>query len=274
VVEAGDCLAYSHDGLTWHCRADDGYGWVRPVGVWVEGEGLRAGQAGALADLLPALESRPALPFRLADSIELWLLGRESGLPLALLASERPSVGPSEQIDPEWHPFALTYTGFRSPTLTREDAAIRQPAAHRDVLARMVNRAAGPLPVAQWFHRQPDGGGEGLAGLRLRPEWEGRRLPAAAFPALLLRLEGSNQLEESVIRDYHAWLAPLLLAWPQLSDETRAWLEAEACRRPQGLLRVHRLLPRVLHEQRLKAALVAARLEQTSGHSENELTGI
>lgn len=269
VVDVGEAAAHSYDGVTWHLRADDGYGWVRPTGVWLEGEGLKLGQARDQGDILAALETRPTLPFPLADQLELWLLDKETGLPLALLGAERPSLHVPGPIEPKWHPFVLSYTGFRSDTLAARDEG--NPYAgtlHRDTLARMVNHRARPHPMAQWFLRDPAGAGEGLEGLRLEPGWQGRRLPAEAFPELLVAENLNNRLECSVINDYHLWLAPLLLLLPRLSDAARERLEAAAMARPRWLLKVHRLLPKVLDVDRLKATLVAARLEAATADGE------
>lgn len=63
IVEVGEVTAHSFDGVAWHLRADDGYGWVRPTGIWIEGEGLKAGHAKNLDDILPALETRPPCRF-------------------------------------------------------------------------------------------------------------------------------------------------------------------------------------------------------------------
>ena len=272
VADVGEAAAHTYDGVTWHIRSDDGYGWVRPSGVWVEGEGLQAGQAAGQGDILAALESRPRLPFPLVDSLELWLLDKADGLPLALLGSERPSRHAPGEIEPDWQPFVLTYTGFRSPTLAERDAGNPRGATpHRDVLARIVNQAARPYPAAQWFRRAQDGGGEGLEGLRLEPEWEGRQLGPEAFPELIVREDWNNRLEQSVINDYHNWLAPSLLLLPRLAPATRERLEKSATLRPRALLKVHRLLPEVHDRDRLNAALVAARLEESSGWEEPDL---
>jgi hypothetical protein len=265
IVDLGLRAAQSYDGVTWHLRAVDGQGQIRASGIWVADVGLKAGQGAALGELVEALEARPPLPFPALDSQELWLLDRETGLPLALLASARAELKHGERPDPEWRPFAPNFTGFVSPSLARRDA--REPLAaqrHRDVLARQVNHAARPHAAAQWFQRDPAGAGGGLAGLRLEAPWRGRALPAAAFPELLARETWSSRLEKSVIDDYHAYLAPILLLWPHLTDGTRARLEILACENPRWLDRVHRLLPRVLDSERIQAALVAAKLEQAA----------
>lgn len=267
VVDIGEAAAHSHDGLIWHLRADDGQGLVRPVGVWEEGGGLKLGHIGA--DLRDALETRPALPFPIFDTWELWLLDQQEGLPLALLATERAGGPLPEGREAEWLPFVPTFTGFRSPALTaREGPRPGSAHDHRALLARTVNLTARPYPRSQWFRRGQDGAGEGGGGLRVPYEWRKRRLPAEAFPELLVREDWNNQLEQSVIADYHAYLAPLLLLWPRLSHVTRDRLEALACQQPHRLARIQRLLPTRVDPARINAALVAARLETALGKTE------
>ncbi len=266
-VDVGDATAHSYDGVTWHLRGDDGFGWVRPTGIWVDGQGLKAGSASRNEDIVAALQARPALPFPLADRHELWLLDGESGLPLALLDTARPSTFAPSRIHAQWQPFPLTYTGFCSAALSQQDPALPPGSAHRDALARIVNQAAQPGVAAQWFHRLPDGTGEGLEGHHLQAAWRGRRLEAEAFPELLLRDVWNTRLEQSVINDYHAWVSPLLLLLPGLSDQTRDRLEAAATRRPGWMLKRHRLLPKVLNAARLNAILVSARLEESAGEA-------
>ena len=261
-VDIGEATAHTFDGVLWHLRADDGYGWVRPVGVWEEGVGLKLGQPSRLGDIIAALENRPALPFPIFDTFEQWLLDRESGLPLALLATRRGGIEGVEKGDADWYPFTLTYTGFHSTILAQRDAITRNAGdAHRDFLARLVNQAARPHARTQWFQRDQDGVGKGMTGLRLPYEWRGRELGAANFPELLVRETWNSRLEQSVISDYHRWLAPLLLLWPRLSHSTRSRLELEACEKPQWLARVYRLLPTQLNPAQINAGLVAARLE-------------
>ncbi len=273
IVETDEGEARSLDGVTWHLRADDGQGWVRPVGVWVMGEGLKVGVGHRYPALLAALEQQPPLPFHLADNIELWLLDKMTGRPLALLNAQRPSIHRHGPVEMEWVPFALPYLGFHSPALAACRQEARQAMPHRDFLSRAVNKRARPYAAAQWFRRRPDGGGEGLAGYRLQAGWESRALAHADFPELLVDEQGNNQLERSVIRDYHAWLSPFLLCWQGLADPLRRELETMACQRPHWLAQVHRLLPKALAPERLRAALVMARLEQAASSAEDVLLG-
>ncbi len=270
-VDIGDAEARSLDGLTWHLRAEDSQGWVRPVGVWVAGEGLKAGVGERYPELLAALKDMPALPFHPADRVELWMLDKETRLPLALLDAQRPSQHRHGLTEIEWMPFALRYRGFQSTVLAARETGIPSAPRHRDYVQRMVNLRARPYAAAQWFHRQPDGGGEGLTGYRINAACQGRRLGSSDFPELLVSAEWNNPLEKSVIDDYHRWLAPFLLCWPNMSVATRAELETAARLRPHWLSQVHRLLPTVLDPEAINAALVAARLEQASGNLENDL---
>lgn len=263
MVEAGDASARSLDGETWQLFTDDGYGRARLAGVWHARDGLRLGQAGAVAGLVAALEARPPGAFPFFDLWEHWLLERETGLPLALIGAARQFEPREAARDAQWHPFVLNYTGFHSAALAERDA-VGGGTPHREALARMVNAHARPYAMTQWFRRDQGGTGEGEGGARLPHEWRGRRLAAADFPELLVRDEGSragnSRLEQSVIADYHAWLAPLLLLWPRLSDARRAALEQAACARPKWLARVYPLLSRKIDAERLTAAVVAARL--------------
>ena len=152
VAAAGRAEARSQDGLTWHLRADDGHGWVRPVGVWVEGEGLRAGVGERFPEVLAALADRPALPFPMADSAELWLLDKATGRPLALLNTGRPDEPLHAVPELEWIPFALTYRGFHSPALAGAEEAFLSGTT-RDVQPIRnvdgVGLAAAPGPVTR-----------------------------------------------------------------------------------------------------------------------------
>lgn len=265
-IEVEDAQADSFDGLTWHLRADDGFGWVRPVGIWVEGEGLRAGVGARYPQLVEALERHPPLPFPLVDSVELWLLDGRTDQPLALLDSSVPSRYAAGHHEARWLPFVKSYTGYRSPVL----AALGH-SDPKETLTSLVNEAARPHARAQWFRRLADGSGEGLDATHPDRAFSGHHLEASTFPELLVREAGNNQLEQSAISDYHAWVSPLLLLLPALSDARRRRLERDARARPRWLLRAHRLLPKVLDPEGLNAALVAARLEALSEESEQDL---
>lgn len=233
-VEAEGASAITRDGLTWHLYGHDAHGWMRPIGVWETERGQTRG-----IDLPPslraALKNRPTLPFSAEDVAECWLLDEERA-PLALLASA-PHPGElvaGEAIDLFWRPFVETYTGFTSPALL---AAGVPQAQHADWLAQAINARAGAPRQTRWF--------------------------ASGEVQAMLITPGNNLLEYSVISDYHAHLAPLLLACTGLEEAERAKLEGVAFANPEACARAFRLWPKVLDNDRLQAVRVAARLMNT-----------
>ena len=264
VVDVGHARAYSTDGRHWQVRIQQEPGGARWSGVWTAGVPAESAavRTTPAEDLMDALQHRPPHPFPLEDRFELWLLHKQTRLPLALLKTRRAreDVGPVE--DPVWRPFLLHDNSFVSSVL-QEQAAERPAGAgarHRDVLERQVNQAARPQPMAQWFERRSDGGGTGLEGLRVEGELLGRRLPREAFPELLVDEVDPPGIEARLVRDYHDWNAALLLAHQHLPRVTRARLERAACRRPGRLLESYAMIPEVLDRDALDVALVSAKL--------------
>ena len=260
VVDVGGARAYSTDGRHWTVRlqnpnAHDG---TAPSGIT---------PTDTADDLMKALNERPPLPFPQQDRIELWLLDKTSGLPLALVKTRRSLEEIDEVQDPSWRPFLSADSGFSCATLEAHQKT--RPGSHlfvaraQDVLEREVNLAARPLPALQWFQRLDDGGGIGWDGLRVARHWAGRRLPREAFPELLVSDSWSDGTLCALVRDYHAWHAPLLLAHQNLSPATRGWLEAAAWRRPLRLLDNYAMFPEVLDHDAMQVALVSAKLMQS-----------
>lgn len=271
VVDIDCALAYSTNGHSWQVHCKNPFNRYWPAGEWVEGEGGMLNNCQHAAAIIAALENHPPLPFPPQDTLELWLLDKTRSLPLALLKTQRAHAAPEKIGDPTWYPFVLTHTDFTAGCLAEADAK-RDPRAwpvkHRDVLARQINDAARPLPAAQWFRRNPDGGGEGLdTGLRLDPAWIGRQLVAAAFPELPVRERWSQPTQRELVREYHNWIASLLLTQPGLSPATRLRLEDAALQNPEQLLAVYRVLPEIANPARLHAALIAAQLTQAAPSS-------
>lgn len=253
VVDVGAARAYSTDGRHWTVRLQNPAD-TRP-----------AIQNATADDLMQALNERPPLPFPQQDRVELWLLDKRTRLPLALVKTRRAVADIDDVKDPSWRPF-LTNSGFQCDALNAAHAA-RRPAATlppraQDVLERQVNLAARPLPVLQWFERLSDGGGIGHDGLRVDDALRNRQLPRDAFPELLVADSWEDAMEQAVVRDYHAWHAPLLLAHQNLTHATRRWLESAAQRHPARLLDNYAMFPEVLDRDAMQVALVSAKLIQ------------
>lgn len=260
VVDVGHALAYTVDGERWGGRMRNRDGRLWPVGTWVDSNMVFDLENSAA--LLEAVHNRPDLPFAPADNIELWLLGKADGMPLALLQTRRAIAGIESVSECVWRPFLLEQADFQAECLRARDARASQarPVLHRDVLERQVNNAARPLPSAQWFMRQPDGSGRGLGGPRVTRSLEGRLLGRAEFPELLVDENWTEQIERELVREYHDWNAALLLTHLDLSRTTRRRLEIAACRRPEKLSEVFRLIPEFFDRPLLEIALVQARL--------------
>ncbi|QBQ56482.1 hypothetical protein E3U44_06850 [Nitrosococcus wardiae] len=255
VIDAGRVRVYSSEGKTWRPRRVAGN-----ERFWPEADtgGNGYGRAEVSKEAIAkALEHHPPLPFPSGDHFELWLLRKETGLPLALLNSCHWEQDMEEVTDPTWRAFPPGDTAFEIPGL-----AATRGARHREMLEWWVNDAARPLPAAQWFWRDPHGEGTGLGGLRIEPPWQGRILPASAFPELLIDEHWETEEAALLVQGYHDWQGALLLAHANLSRNTRQRLEQAAQQRPDRLLESYLLLPEILDPEALEVALVAARLMQ------------
>ena len=256
VVDVGHALAYTVDGENWRARLRSREGRLWPVGGWMD-EAHRFSPTDS-ASLMDAVNGRPPLPFPQADRIELWLLDSEQDRPLALLQTRIvPGAAKEMPTDPVWRPFVAGDTDFQADCLydaARSETAWR--ASHREVLARYVNDAARPHAVARWFARNPDGSGEELSDRR------GAALHKNAFPEMLVSERWSDPTARALVMEYHDWHAAALLTHLDLPSGTRNRLEAAACRRPDKLLEVFRLIPQFIERTRLEVALVQARLMQ------------
>ncbi len=265
VVDVGAARAYSVDGRHWQVRIQSGSGHSRWAPGRVDEQVAERHAEGADA-LMQALNQRPGIPFPLADRFELWLLRRDTRLPLAIVKTRLRLEDAGQVTDPAWHPFLMSQSGFRCPALEQGRREARPGASlprAQDLLERQVNLAARPLPVLQWFERLEDGSGIGHGGLRVDDGLAGRHLPAEAFPELLVDPAWEDPLERTLVEDYHAWNAPLLLAHQNLSAATRERLEIQARRRPEVLLANYPMYPEVLDGPAMQVALVSGKLIQS-----------
>jgi hypothetical protein len=265
VIDVGDARAFSRDGEQWQVRVPSAGG---PTSLMAAMLDLNRQELDGLEQLRAAVDNRPELPFPLEDRFELWLLRKSNRMPMALLKTRRLSTNMEGEIDPHWQPFLLQEQDFFSPTLERE--LVRRnpkawPVSHIQLLERLINEAARPLPIAQWFERRKDGTGIGFAGLRVSEELLGRELGREDFPEMLLDERWESERDRQVVRDFHDWYAAPLLAHQSLSRDTRARLEKAAAARPGPVLEHYAMYPEILDQEGMDVALVKARLLQSAG---------
>ncbi len=242
------------------------------VGFWSHTSGLHRLPGNPLIDvgeveretqqIITGLEQhRDALPFPPDDNYELWLLDKQTQMPLVLAGSSRSKDALPLSASVTWRASAISDLGFVSPSMikSREGNAPLQGHQYRDRLQEIVRkRSAG----AQWFKREPDGGGSGLEENRHIEELQHRQLPAAAFPPLLLEESWTDSESQDLVADYIAWQAPVLLTLAGLSDVTHRRLQELARKSASGIYKHYRLYPHQLEPAVLKAALVEVRLRQ------------
>jgi hypothetical protein len=292
LVETPDAQAVSIDGVHWRIQvraaiAKQRRGMLdsedvtnRPVayGSWSRKGGLRRApvnpsaklddirqRAEALLSALLAYHNR--VPFDTRDHAELWLLDEANRQPLALLASAR---DPGELPQPKsikWQPTAHGDLSFTSSSLAGGNAARLTKATpyHRDVVAALVNKAAGHRPGAQWFWRDESGSGRGLTGWHLEPGLEGRALPPKAFPELLVRELWDDPVDQQLMSDFIDWQAPLLLTQPHISTPARDRLERAARKAPLQIYALYHVYPTVTNRDLINAALVEAEIRRSAG---------
>jgi hypothetical protein len=263
VVELPGFRAMSPDGITWQVQIQNQGARYATYGVWRDdGSGDLAATARTEA-FVAAMSGHPPLPFPLADTLELWLLGSGDRRPLAILASTLDHKTPPRALDSVWRAAFDEDNSFVAPSLHGAGASAPN-IPHRELLNRCVRKATGMAPRAQWFRRAPEGTGVGLGGLRLEEALVGRELGPAEFPELLLREEWGSDVEARLVRDYHDWQAANLLTHSRLRHATRDRLERAACRQAEKLYKIRQLLPEIVNADLVKVALVEAVLRRSA----------
>ena len=285
-IEIDGADAVTRDGVEWSLylkgeneaeRLEDGSECVFSTpdikfGTWSVSGGLKRAPVRAVVDyehiewrglrLLDCVKRfAPLAPFPLRDLYELWLLDAATGLPLALIDSAC-DMPESDQGEARWRPGECCKREFYSPALEAIEPNGEPPAGagHGLRIEALINGAAGPQPVSQWFTRAADGSGRAIGVNHLRTDNGSRRLPAYCFPELLLSSRWQTRHDRALATDFTHWQAPWLLQLQQISPATRERLEASACRQAARTAATHRLYPEVIDRARLNAALVASRL--------------
>lgn len=266
VVETDGFRALSRDGEIWRIRMRGTKGRRAVHASWREQDGDRV-ETEQTQPGFELLRNRPKTPFPRRDTVELWLLDAEALLPLALLRSLVPEQEPTSVMEAVWLAGYRHDESFYAPSLAAAGSlksGDKTHIAHAEVLSRCVRAAAGSIPRAQWFRRDPDGSGSGLAGLNLSAGLKGRLLDARQFTELLVREAWPIESHQQLVRDYHDWQAPYLLTHSDLAKNTRARLELAACQQAERLYDVRHLLPEVVNKERVDAAMVEAVIRRTA----------
>ncbi|HEX9802499.1 MAG TPA: hypothetical protein VGB35_04535 [Gammaproteobacteria bacterium] len=242
-------------------------------GVWSRREGLKRAPVRNAADyefvdhigryLIEVIRLHARrMPFPLRDHYELWLLDSAFDLPLALIESRCRHTETADDLPLTWRAGVRARSHFKVPETLARRLGGGNPA---EAVERVVNRAAGARPRAQWFLRKSDRSGQALRGIRTEAELAQRNLPAEAFPEQQLRSHWPDRGDEQLVRAYLDWQAPWLLMLQHLSDPTRDRLEQAAVQRAMLMAESHVLFPKVIDSGRIVAARVEASLRRAAG---------
>ena len=287
VIEAGDSQASSSNGIDWRIQ-------VRiktPLEQWDSMDGSHADQQIILfgfwsseggfhrVPLPPMISSRqieiaaqPILdellyttrkvPFEQIDNCELWLLDEQDLSPLVLIAACSDPEHLPKIRRPEWQATLLADHSFtRTWTKSALDPAGQ---AARDELNSLIRKTSGQNPKAQWFLREQDGSGRGIAGIHIDDRLKTRQLQLDDFPELLIKDNWQDETAQQLINDYLEWQAPFLLTLPHLSPITRKRLEQLAFRQAFKVEGQHKLWPQVIDEEKLKAVLIEVQMRRSN----------
>ncbi len=291
VIALDDAEAVTTDGLTWSLYVRDRFDACEDepeefaeidnphirFGTWSEEQGL------VRAPVLPGYHYREIqhkgerllevvrhyagdVPFAFRDYYELWLLEKDTHLPLALIDSVCCDTEMYNNDLLTWRAGNLCRSEFKSQLVNPADAG----GSHADVLNRLVNSRAGSKPMAQWFLREENGYGYGLRGVNLDSRLEGREMSPRLFPRLFIEEHWENKTDAVLVNDFIDWMSPWLLLLDFLKDRQRASLELSARKHALLVDKLHRLYPKVVEERHIKAARVEAMLRKTRQQQQPE----
>lgn len=138
-----------------------------------------------------------------------------------------------------------------------------------DYLTDYVNQCAGEALAAQWFRRNIDGSGLGLAGIDLSDSYRGRRFPLEHFPELFIQTDTHDLEHSQLIEEFLCWKAPWLLLLKNIDDETRQHYEQLARQHALVVAQQFRLYPQIIEENQIKAARIEAKLRRSQPTEED-----
>ena len=225
-------------------------------------EDFRAMEAMGTVVFNHLLSVHQQVPFPFTDIFELWLLDKQSR-PLALIdsASELETIKLNQPCS--WTPGQNCRSTFTSPAARELGIKSDQPGALADHLSTYVNSRTADRASAQVFRRAPNGCGEGLCGINIEDNLEGRTLDNAAFPVLLLDTESHDELHCRLLHDFTRWQAPWLLLLPTLDTGLRREHEQHARVQAIKVAGQYNLYPDIIDREAIDSARIEARLRKT-----------
>jgi len=263
-VECEGFRAISADGVAWRVQVQHPEARYVTQAVWRKDGNSTLTENKFTAPLIAAMNESPPLPYPMADTLELWLLDAINDKPLAIVTSALPRERAPMIESVSWSAFLIGDHDFSSAefqSLMSGGDSTESHMDHGEILRRYINVAAGSRPRAQWFQRDKDMNGKGLAGLRIEPVDLNRKVAAEDFPELLISEDcWQNQAEKVLVRDYHYWHAANLLSQANLNGETRAKLERVACSEAFKLYEKRYVLPEMSDPELMKVAFVQAKI--------------
>ena len=264
VVQCEGFRAISADGITWRVQVQHPEARYITQAIWRRDGQSTLTENKFTAPLIAAMNDSPPLPLPMADTLELWLLDASAGQPLAIVTSALPRKRVPAVESVNWSAFLPGDHDFCSADFQKIMSGEKNntvPMDHGEILRRYINVAAGSMSRAQWFQRDHEGNGKGLAGLRLKTGEQGRFLTADCFPELLVsECCWQNKAEQVLVKDYHHWHAANLLSQNNLAVDIRERLERAACTEAFKLYERRHILPTMLNLERVKVAFVQAKI--------------
>ena len=209
------------------------------------------------------------VPFLMQDIYEFWLLDQQN-MPLALLDSAVHETDIDIDYKLEWRAGNLCRKSFTSNTFNNliTDNQFTDSAA--EYLNGYINNKAANPPAAQWFKRENNGNGCGLAGINLAPELVTRELPDDAFPAYLLDQTSHDTTHQQLISEFLDWQAPWLLLLPTLNHDMRSHYEQSSLKHALVVEQQYRLYPEIIDQSIINTARVEAMLRNSQVGPEEE----
>jgi len=288
IIRSDTVTALSSDGINWRLqiRSDlehipvnehNAINTYRLYGIWSQRDGLTQLPIHPVVDtkranlevstVVSALENLPDQPFPLKDTTELWLLNKENGTPLALLASACNLNDLPDSLDLRWSPSLPGDNNFEincHELASSKSATVLRGKSASEFLSNLVMKHSNNPPQAYWIERQIDGSGVVHSNDLNKPAVSNIEFSAELFPYNMIATDVFSPMEQKILKQYLKWVAPFLLSLQNISDTTREQLEVDAYRRPMAIYNVYRTLPKVINHKLLNAALVAAELRKAA----------